>query len=205
MKALRIAVTVLMIGGVAGLAAAEDLNPAPWRTDPAGQDATTLQAWEFGTSDPNAVPDVVHNAFGAPTLSVLGGQWLPEYEGRTGVWEIGAADGLSVFIPNNPIPNEFKHIWLQLTFFQPTGFDPMIITDPLYGSIETAASTDLGAGWWHRTYSIQIFPNPESETIALFSPGCSLGVDELVIDTICTPEPAGLLLLTLAGVFVRRR
>jgi hypothetical protein len=205
MKALRYLTAALVISVVVGSATAEDLNPATWRTDPPGQDATTLQAWEFGTNDPNAAPDVLYNPFGSAALSVVGGQWLADYEGRTGVWQLGAPDGLSVFIPNNPIENEYKHIWLQVTFFEPDGFDPMILTDPLYGSLETAQSTDLGNGWWHRTYSIQIFPNPEAETVALFSPGCTMSFDELVIDTICTPEPAALMLLTLGGVFVRRR
>lgn len=205
MKGLTAFATCVVFVSCVVPAYAEDLNPAPWRTDPPGQGTTTLQAWEFGTGDPNPVPDVLHNPFGDPALNVMGGLWLPAYEGRDGVWQLGAADGLSVLIPNNPTEDEYKHIWLQVTFFEPTGFDPMLFTDPLYGGLETVGSINLGNGWWHRTYSIQIFPNPEEETIALFSPGCNLSLDEIAIDTRCTPEPAGLMLLTVVGVFVRRR
>ena len=184
---------------------ADDLNPAPWRTDPPGQGTTALQGWEFDTDNPNPAADLLHNPFGDPTLAV-GGIWFPDYAGRQGLWRVTADDSIVITIPNNPIEDEYKHIWLQVTFFEENGFDPMLFTEPAYsGAIETAGSVDLGAGWWHRTYSLKIFPNPQSETLRLFAPGCVMNFDEIVIDTICIPEPAGILLLAVAGVLLRRR
>jgi hypothetical protein len=185
---------------------ADDLNPAPWRTDPAGQDATTLQAWEFDTDNPTPPADVLYNPFGDPSLTVGGGGiWFPNYGGQEGLWRITADDSIIITIPNNPIENEYKHIWLQVTFFEEDGFDPMMLTEPAYDAMETVGSVDLGAGWWHRTYSIMIFPNPQSETLELYAPGCVMSFGEIVIDTICIPEPAGILLLAVAGIFLRRR
>ncbi|MHC4646467.1 MAG: PEP-CTERM sorting domain-containing protein [Planctomycetota bacterium] len=59
--------------------------------------------------------------------------------------------------------------------------------------------------YWNITYHIILEPNPASETIWVQPRDCTLYIDEIVVDTICTPEPGTLLLLGLGGMVLLRR
>ena len=111
----------------------------------------------------------------------------------------------------NAPPNEYKDVWIQLTWAkQVTASAPAISSIP-GGTIQLLSQVDIGptgepppagANWWHSTYNIRIYPNPDFETIRIDG---TIMVDEVVIDTICAPEPSALALLALGAVGLLRR
>ncbi len=187
---------------------ADDLNPPPWR----GQPGTTMQEWRFLTDNPTPLPDVSYNPYGQPSAQVwpgTGQQWWPIWGGRPGVWPLsGAAE---FYIPNAPPPNPYKDIWIQLTWAKQA-----FVSEPLFSSIPggtiellnqqvlgpTGEPPPAGAEWYHSTYLIRIYPNPAFETIRLDG---TIMVDQIVIDTICVPEPTALGLLGLGTLVLLRR
>lgn len=201
-------VGVLILGSCAF---ALDLNPPPWR----GNEGSTYQSWEFSTGANPLAPDgSVNNPYGVPSASVAGSfpftEWLPENAGYQGVWRF--EDYILVDLPNNPVPNDYKDIWIQVTFYADEAANPEIVSWPLAsGEMQTIQKIELplqpGAQttYWHATYLLHLEPNPPSEQIWIMPRDCTLFVDELVIDTLCAPEPGSVLLLALAGVLIRRR
>ena len=177
------------------------------QTDPPGQGFTTFQVWEFGTDANPAAPDQDYNSFGDPFVTVIGdlpfATWIAEHQGHLGLWRF--EDWMEVFLPNNPEPRDFKHVWLQLTYSAANGSDPEILSLPGYSSIELVNKVQLDDYYWHATWQITIEPNPDEELIVIMPRDCTLYVDELVVDTICIPEPASLALLAAAGMLLRRR
>lgn len=214
MKASMIlALAVVAIGAVAS-SSAEDLYPPIWRTSPPGQDATTHQVWEFSQGPagphPNPVivpPDIDNNQFGDPLASVYGefpyALWKETDNGHQGVWRI--EDYIQLDVPNSPTPNDYKDIWLQVTYSAGYGHAPLEVTQPFSASSEVVNLTQLDAYYWHVTYHIRIEPNPAFESIYIQPRDCSVYIDEIVLDTICAPEPASALLLALAALLLRRR
>ena len=62
-----------------------------------------------------------------------------------------------------------------------------------------------GSGpWYTYNYGLTIEPNPTSETVTITVPECAV-IDQIVVDTICIPEPGTLGLLVLGGLAVLRR
>jgi len=182
---------------------ADDLNPPPWR----GQDGSTYAKWEFSTPDPNPVPDQQYNPYGQSNMTVTPGPgmgWLPELDGRLGVWQLSGR--IEVWIPNYPLPRPVKYIWVQLTWQGQSPGRPTV-SEVYTGRTGSLIHEQSGSPWLESTFLIDIKPNPQSEVISIEGP---INVDELVIDTICIPEPSGLLalsgsLLGLAGALLKRR
>lgn len=205
--------TAAIVGilALASCALALDLNPPIWR----GDEGTTYQAWDFNTSANPLAPDGgVNNPYGAPSLSVAGNfpftVWLPSDQGYQGVWKF--EDYILVDLPNNPVPNEYKDIWIQLTYYADEAADPDLVTLPAAAGVaQTIQKTELplqpGAQitYWHATYLLHLEPNPAFEQLWIMPHDCTMFIDELVIDTLCAPEPTSALLLGLAGLLIRRR
>lgn len=203
---VRRIVLLLAIGVAVPLVVADDINPPPWRGEP----RTTFALWEFSTPDIFPPPDVFDNPFGPPELEVnpFGDGWLPSYNGRQGVWTLSG--DIFVDIPNFPEPLDMKWIWIQLTWapipFEPNPF-PTVVEELTPGGPYAGESINVipigPEDWIHETFLIELFPNPDRERIHIFG---DIYVDELVIDTICIPEPAGMLMLVvaLAGLLTRR-
>lgn len=206
LKSVRIAVLVLLLLSAVASAMADDLNPPPWR----GQPGTTFGEWEFSTSNPNPLPEPGYvYPWGMPTTQVTPGlfqSYLPEWGGRLGVWPLSGE--IVVTIPNQPIPNPVKRIWVQLTWAMQAPNTWPAVSETRFGvGSSLVAEVPLGGGWFHSTYLITLHPNPDWERILITG---AVNVDEMVIDTQCVPEPSSMLalssgLLGLMGFAIRRR
>jgi hypothetical protein len=200
------AATVVVLSLLPGRCLADDLNPPPWQR---GVSGTTFAQWEFSVLDDVPPADIYYNPYGTPMMQIIPVEaWLPQWDGRQGVWPLSGT--VLATIPNNPDPNPFKDIWIQLTWEANTttpapGGIPIVMENTGAGTPATLVSEiSLGGNWYHSTYAIHMVPNPPSETIQING---LIMLDELVIDTICVPEPGTLSLLALGGaaLFLRRR
>jgi hypothetical protein len=186
---------------VAGPAMADDLFPPAWR----GQPGSTWAEWDYLTPNPNPLPDAGFNPFGVPATRVypgVGQVWWPELNGRIGVWPLSGE--IWVDIPNQQLPNPYKDIYIQLTWeAQAPGNRPFVLTTaPQQVNGALVQEIPVGGAWMHSIYTIRLEPNPAWEQILITG---GVDVDQVVIDTICVPEPASLGLLTLAGLAMLRR
>ncbi|MHC4623781.1 MAG: PEP-CTERM sorting domain-containing protein [Planctomycetota bacterium] len=205
---------ILLVGVllVANVAWAEDYNPPPWQR---GGPGTTYQRWEFGTNTRTPAPDEILNENPATGLEVFGAApgtvYMPTAtpadgvpEG-SGVWKVGSTGYIEITIDNFDQANPYKEIWLQLTWWAEE--NPVIYATVPGGTGELWPEVvdSQTPGWNLATYKWHIEPNPDSETIFITPGLCALYVTEIVIDTICVPEPATLCLLGLGGLFLLRK
>jgi hypothetical protein len=203
--------TIIFIGmlGAALLSTtvlAEDIFPPPWR----GQPGTTWADWEFLTPNPTPLPEVQFNPYGDSSTVVYPGfsqTWQQEWGGHVGVWPLSGVAFIE--IPNSPVPNPYKDIWVQVTWAaqvpgpggQPyvseeySGLTGSLINQIALGPTNAQPSPPLGDTWYQSVYQIRIQPNPPHEKIVI---GGSIMLDELVIDTYCVPEPATLIMFAAA-------
>jgi len=183
---------------------ADDLNPAPWRGDP----RTTLQMWEFGADNntTNPMPDVWVNEFGPQAATVNPTQpWFAVYAERDGVWKLSGDIEVPIFNYFEPLLE--KRIWIQITW-TPVGasVNSQAWVDDIALAIpgQLVGQEPLENGWTHTTHEIVLQPNPEMEWVKVWG---DFYIDELVIETICIPEPATITLLALGALAttLRRR
>jgi hypothetical protein len=126
------------------------------------------------------------------------------------VWPLSGQ--ITVDIPNRPEPLPYKDIWVQLTWAAQAPGNVPLVTELISGLGSSIVNTfDLGptgelppadGHWFHTTYLIHLEPNPALESVYISG---GIMVDQLVIDTICAPEPCSLALLGLAGLAILRR
>ena len=191
-----------------GSVLADDYTPPPWER---GSDGTTYQRWEFDAdtnpTGPDAwdyVPGDYEPALTPPTLTVLGLEThKPIDYDKSGVWKF--EDKITIEIANFNNDNPSKEIWLQLTYS--ASGPPDVYVDAggarFFGTqILEEASGDY---YVYAIWQIIIEPNPASEILFIAPRDCTAYVDEIVIDTICIPEPATVLMLALGGLALLRK
>jgi hypothetical protein len=198
---MRKVVVVLVLAFVSQVVTADDLFPPAWR----GLPGSTWAEWEYMTPNPNPLPDAGFNPYGQPSTRIypgVGQVYWPELNGRQGVWPLSGE--IWIDIPNRPEPGPYKDIYIQLTWeAQAPGNRPFVMTTlPQQVNGALLQEIPLGGLWMHSIYTIRLFPNPNWEQILITG---GIDVDEVVIDTICVPEPMTLGLLTLGAVSVLRR
>ena len=191
--------------------------PEPWNR---GDPGSTYQHWQFSSPTSNT-PDDYNNPYGdSPTFefeSPSNWGWnssMPGPDGGTSTvsaWTLQTESGTGTVIlhvPNNPDPNEIKYIYLQITSTKfPTVTPVGGGSDGPYtsGTWPTGvAEWQEANGWYTYNWGFTIEPNPEYEDIVIDFPyGAS--IDQIVVDSICTPEPATMSLLAVGGLVLLRR
>lgn len=195
---------------LAPAAVADDLYTPSWR----GAPTSTYQHWSFDQAwadYDHIVPDVWTNPYGEPYANATQWEaWYDELEGRQGVLYVDYYDYFEMMIPNHDLEWSDKYIYLQVTWHNSalTPEPDVYIPSGDQNTVELVESRDLGCGWMWDLWYIHIWPNPDLEEIDFYGgpsgePG--LLIDQIVVDTICIPEPAALSLLALAGFMALRR
>ncbi|MDD5327946.1 MAG: PEP-CTERM sorting domain-containing protein [Phycisphaerae bacterium] len=197
-----------------GPATADFVMP-PW----AGQDGTVYAEWNDWTGFPSPMPPDFWESYpdelqSSPAAYAFGtSSLLTSYAGRNNVIQLNEDNGLIFDIPNFG-PNEHKEVWIQVTYYpamqgQSPWFDIGTTTESDVNGPFFIDSVEFG-GWVTDIWSLQIWPNPEREEIALnFSIALTgLGataldipypayIDQVAVDTWCIPEPTTIFLLGL--------
>jgi hypothetical protein len=207
--------TMAVLFCVQSIVFAYDINPPVWR----GSSNSTFQIWEFANDhSPADLSTGWINPNGTPTATIQDPfemvDWLVDYnaggsEIEYGIWKLYAGK-LLLEIPNtdNTAPDSSKEIWMQITYYDPTGVggNLPVVAVPSYTTLTLVNRTELPSNFLHDTYKIIIEPNPSIETIKISPIQCQLYVDEIIVDTICVPEPATIAIFALGSLmFVRRR
>jgi hypothetical protein len=179
--------------------------------------------------NPFGVPSLTMNpnVWPAPPAP-LGFDWTNYFLGRQGVYSLSGS--FDITIPNDPHHNDLKKIWLQMTWYEqfPTNLSDWIgdigMPSLIYGDSgifisssnppavfttatlvsDTLVQPPVIDPWsghennWHQSVvELTMGPNPLVETIHVRAP---IYIDEVVVDTICVPEPSALILLGLGSV-----
>ena len=195
--------------GLAPVSMADDLNPPPWR----GLLGSTFQHWGFNqpsTGGPQ-LPDsgsLQNPNLGQPALFFPGNSgWTPTFQGRTGIVTLGPGVPITFRIPNfDGGPEMTKHIWLQRTWWSALPTAQVVLPTGAHITPGFVNTVPLAGGWNHTTatWSLDHCPPMEDVTITNLTTS-DVFLDQVVIDTICVPEPASMVALGLGAVALLRR
>ena len=208
MKKLTLTVAILLTFALSALAVDYWGGPPPgtWNR---GDHQTTYQHWTF--EDPGLVgpPNDVFNPYGEPMLDFEGmfewGQYEcpPELDpdGVVEGWHCIEPEGgrIILTIPNTEALDGAKLIFMQITSSKAPsnvsatghGSNPGGYTSSTWptglAQIQWPSTppAPYGGAWYTYNYGLKIEPNPQSETITIEVPYCTV-IDQIVVDTICT-------------------
>ncbi|MCC6427945.1 MAG: hypothetical protein IT435_14130 [Phycisphaerales bacterium] len=194
MFSIRAAVLLAALAVSVGSARADDLTPPPWRFGP----DTTFQHWDFTAGSAGGAPDGLppfNNPNGTPIMTPDDpGNWLATWSNRSDIWAVNDFDKISFNIPNDGTAGYQKELWLQVTFLAlailPIGKS---ITSPSGNfTLQSTQQTLLNDGWIHElsVWTLPTCPTYEDLVLTPPIPGTVVWVDQVVIDTRCTPIPA---------------
>ncbi|MFA5251763.1 MAG: PEP-CTERM sorting domain-containing protein [Phycisphaerae bacterium] len=212
---LTICVMAGLIFTTTGLVRADDVILPPW----AGANNTVYAAWSdwadfSGPMLPESWASAPEGLASPAAYAYQNASLLESYEGRFGVIQL-AGDSELLFDMPNFVGGSYKEVWIQVTYFPTLGQSPRFdvvgagiqdVTTPIF-----IDSVEWGDGWVTGAWNFQIWPNPEGEEIWLNFAGASGAplysayVDQVVIDTMCVPEPATMALLGLGSMALLRK
>ena len=213
---------------------AEDLHPPNWRGRPGSswvQYEFNKPGEYSGQSPYYPTPDNGYLPYGQPVLTYIpgpGAGWQPKqptwvlaggglYDpvGEPGDGWLNLSGEITLWMPNSREINPRKEVWIQLVWEpQAPGNVPTVefldparppSTIPLVRTILWQAPENDPNPWrvvYHDVWHFDLYPNPQSETFQIRG---GINVDELVVDTWCVPEPAGMLLLAVGALATFRR
>ena len=147
----------------------------------------------FGTAQVQVDPTAGHYPVSVPGPSPTGD--------LINTWHIDVDGGLfSLRVPNNPLPNARKVVFVQITSDKGYDLGSPFSDPPGSVSYPKPAINHDGTGWYTYTAQIDIPQNPPLEYVHFAFPA-STNISEVVVDTICVPEP-GTLALAFGGAAV---
>lgn len=187
----------------------------PWQR---GDPGSTYQLWEF-TENPGPEPAAYSNPYGVPLLLIGNGtypDWVPGPDQAViPTWHLGSieqgADGtitempgtVELSIPNKPIPNFHKLVYVQITSDKGVLANQPPVSIPAWTSVTSPGPIIKHpyGGWYTYNWLIEIRPNPDFEQITFTFP-YSTNISQVVVDTICVPEPSALASLGTSGILM---
>ncbi len=206
-RILKIGMCAFLLTALVAVSAQGELiwDP-PWVENPGDPQwiggVTTHQRWEFAENP--GYPVAMDNPFGQPYVEL----WSATYpdivigpDGATEIptWHIDQDGGsLTIYVPNNPLPNARKVIFIQLTSDKGAMLGSPISSPGGSVSYPKPAIKHGSTSWYTYTAQIDIPFNPPEEYITYTFPE-STNISEVVVDTICVPEPTTLGLLLFGG------
>lgn len=210
-KNMFIVAALLAIALIAPRAEAIPWYDPPWD---ATYPTATYQQWEFSMPDNPALPEIDGNQYGTASMDIMGStDWRPDWDGPLGDpvpgWHIDDPNGGGVWIHvlNDPDPNLWKLILVQVTS---TKAPSNISTSPAgsvsfpFPQIQHTNASGQFTGWYTYPFLVKIPDNPPEEWIHIDFPYSTI-IDEIVVDTICIPEPGLTAMLGLGGMLLLRR
>jgi len=207
-------------------ALADDVEPPPFRGEPLSVFAEWDLNLDFGqdgpTSDPFAGfdgtgrdPDQFEftDDVGDPSTFLYEAA-PPKMTGSPGT----GSNNYNTFVPNWVDEEWVKYLRIQLTWLSsnPTGpgDEPVIFInagDPSAKVLVVPAgqfnAVIFSGGTWGAVtvYDFELYPNPDWEEIAITTTREDIFIDQVVVDSVSTPEPTSLALLGVAGLAIARR
>jgi len=212
-KIFKIFICVLIICGLTHFAFA-----GMWWTR--GDAGSTYQMWTFDDADNPAFPEIDQNPYGQALaiITVNAGSSSAAGWDSSGIWYGHSAEVL-LTIPNNPLANDYKEIWVEVGcrgHFPPDVENPpnsglglgtgYFVLNPTGNDVSvidlgfTFVEDKINAGRRILTFGVRISPNPNYETIYFMLLNSGADVDYISLDTICLPEPATLAILGLGAI-----
>jgi hypothetical protein len=158
----------------------------------------TEQGWDFENETPpfGIAPSAYENPFDVPMVmriaDLSGGQGV---RWGDGTWQ-GPEFKILLDIPNQPIFNPEKLLWITLTYRGNVSFlwiwdiDTGGLFNEVPGSLDE--KIDPASGWKTRTQQWFFKPNPREEIVAIGlkgDAGALAAIDSIYIKTWCIPEP----------------
>jgi hypothetical protein len=193
----------------AGNTCAEDVSPPDWRDN--GEEGLTFQHWDF--TDPiNWAPEVCSNVFGEPLTDIMGGVWTnglqhptdPTGMPATGWYFPEDGSGIILVIRNRPEETMFKVIRLQITSTKAPKIGITSDSGTTASNIFSQPIQHGGTPYYTYISDWILRPNPEYEVITITFPFDTI-LEEIVVDTWCTPEPACWIPALLVFWLIRRQ
>jgi hypothetical protein len=150
--------------------------------------------WDDFENVVEAYGEYVSPVWGIQGWITTDGVWLDEYQGRDGVLQ---CPGFGFELANFEGEGT-KHIWIQMVTRGPALEGAEVEGEGWWEEmdLELISEIDLGGGWFHYTYLLELEFNPSWEAFSFFTGfGENLTyIDQLVVDTICflgDEPPAG--------------
>ena len=128
----------------------------------------------------------------------------------TGLEDTSVTVPVKIYIPNSKDDNLYKEIFWQMTSDKSATPQGSTTTEPPGTSSASGhpqTPHNGGDNWYTYSGLNKIIPNPDGETL-IFHLVSSTNIEEIVVKTVCAPEPATLGLMTIGGLGVllaRRR
>jgi len=214
---------------VGGPALADDVRVPAWRGSP-GSVLTEFDTWATAPADPAVfVPDSFTQWPADPLLDGaiaepdgVGAQVLASFESRSTVLELPKDRTLMIELDNFDQQNPYKTVQVQITYHD-SGCAPWwLYVDYAWDNddddfdlpihdLQDKVTYDLENGWKALAFTFAIEPNPWEEQIEVrfFDFGAATKtvsyIDQVVVDTICLPEPGSLALFALVGLALAGR